>query len=148
MDVGRVRSSRPGRPAAQEEAKSLGVSILTHVARAEEFDWGDAQWDLIVLSYVGAREFTEQVTRSLKPGGMVVVEAFHRDATKSHPIGGAVVFDTNELLKVFPALRVVRYEDTTPSAISGSKRRASCGSPRSSPRYDTGGVAPDQGAGG
>lgn len=99
--------------AAQEEAKSVGVSIATHVARAEEFDWGDAQWDLIVLSYVGAREFTEQVTRSLKPGGMVVVEAFHRDATRSHPIGGAVVFDTNELLKVFPALRVVRYEDTT-----------------------------------
>ena len=99
--------------AAQEEAKSLGVSITTHVARAEEFDWGNAQWDLIVLSYVGAREFTDQVTRSLKPGGMVVVEAFHRDATKSHPIGGAVVFDTNELLKIFPALRVVRYEDTT-----------------------------------
>ena len=98
---------------AQEDAKSVGVSIVTHVARAEEFDWGDAQWDLIVLSYVGAREFTEQVTRSLKPGGMVVVEAFHRDATRSHPIGGAVVFDTNELLKVFPALRVVRYEDTT-----------------------------------
>ncbi len=99
--------------AAEADAKSAGVTITTKVAKAEEFDWGDAQWDLIVLSYVGAREYTDQVTRSLKPGGMVVVEAFHRDATKSHPIGGAVVFDTNELLKVFPALRVVRYEDTT-----------------------------------
>ncbi len=99
--------------AAEAEAKSLGVRITTSVAKAEAFDWGESQWDLIVLSYVGAREFTDQVTRSLKPGGMVVVEAFHRDATKSHPIGGAVVFDTNELLKVFPALRVVRYEDTT-----------------------------------
>ena len=99
--------------AAEAEANSLGVPITTSVAKAEEFAWGESQWDLIVLSYVGAREFTDQVTRSLKPGGMVVVEAFHRDATKSHPIGGAVVFDTNELLKVFPALRVVRYEDTT-----------------------------------
>jgi 2-polyprenyl-3-methyl-5-hydroxy-6-metoxy-1,4-benzoquinol methylase len=105
--------------AAQEQARSLGVSITTQVARAEEFEWGDAQWDLIVLSYVGAREFTAQVTRSLKPGGMVVVEAFHRDATKSHSIGGAVVFDTNELLRVFPALRVVRYEDTTATGDFG-----------------------------
>jgi 2-polyprenyl-3-methyl-5-hydroxy-6-metoxy-1,4-benzoquinol methylase len=105
--------------AAQEQARSLGVSITTQVARAEEFEWGDAQWDLIVLSYVGAREFTAQVTRSLKPGGMVVVEAFHRDATKSRSIGGAVVFDTNELLRVFPALRVVRYEDTTATGDFG-----------------------------
>jgi hypothetical protein len=43
---------------------------------------------------------------------MVVVEAFHRDATRNHPIGGAVVFDTNELVKLFEGLRVVRYEDT------------------------------------
>jgi hypothetical protein len=43
---------------------------------------------------------------------MVVVEAFHRDATKTRSIGGGVVFDTNELLELFAALRVVRYEDT------------------------------------
>jgi SAM-dependent methyltransferase len=98
--------------AAQEQAKTLGVRITTHVSRAEDFDWGTAQWDLIVLSYVGAREYVSQVSRALRPGGMVVVEAFHRDATKAHPIGGAVVFDTNELLQLFKELRVVRYEDT------------------------------------
>ena len=42
---------------------------------------------------------------------MLVVEGFHRDATKTHPIGGAVVFDSNELLKLFDGLRVLRYED-------------------------------------
>jgi len=88
------------------------VHITTHAARAEDFDWGTSQWDLIVLSYVGAREFPDKVVRALKPGGMVIVEAFHRDATKAHPIGGAVVFDTNELLTIFKDLRVVRYEDT------------------------------------
>jgi len=98
--------------AAQEEAKRLGVRITTHIARAEEFDWGDAAWDLIVLSYVGAREYVGQVRRALRPGGMVVLEAFHRDATKARSIGGAVVFDTNELLQLFGGLRIVRYEDT------------------------------------
>jgi hypothetical protein len=43
---------------------------------------------------------------------MVVLEAFHRDATKTNSIGGSVVFDTNELLQLFPGFRVVRYEDT------------------------------------
>jgi len=98
--------------AAQEQAAKLGVKITTHVARAEDFEWGDAKWDLIVLSYVGGREFVDKVQRALRPGGMVIIEAFHRDATKSHPIGPAVVFDTNELLKLFGSLRVVRYEDT------------------------------------
>ena len=98
--------------AARERASKLGVTITTHVARAEDFDWGDARWDLIVLSYVGAREFTANVFRALRPGGMVVVEGFHRDAAKTRPIGGGVVFDTNELVQLFAPLRLVRYEDT------------------------------------
>jgi SAM-dependent methyltransferase len=98
--------------AAQAQAARSGVKITTHVARAEDFDWGVAQWDLIVLSYVGAREYVADVLRALRPGGMVLIEGFHRDATKIHPIGGAVVFDTNELLMLYGALRVVRYEDT------------------------------------
>lgn len=98
--------------AAQSEAAKLGVKIVTSVARAEEFDWGENRWDLIVLSYVGGREYAAQVVRALRPGGMVVVEGFHRDATKTQSIGGAVVFDTNELLTLFAPLRVVRYEDT------------------------------------
>jgi SAM-dependent methyltransferase len=107
--------------AAQEEAKKLGVKITTHVARAEDFDWGQNQWDLIVLSYVGAREYVQQIARALKPGGMVVIEAFHRDATKAGPIGGDVVFDTNELPKLFETFRIVRYEDTNAKGDFGLK---------------------------
>jgi SAM-dependent methyltransferase len=97
--------------AAQAEAARRGVKITTSVARAEEYDWGSNRWDLIVLSYVGAREYTSQVVRALRPGGMVVIEGFHRDATKTQSIGGGVVFDTNELPRLFPTLRVVRYEE-------------------------------------
>jgi len=105
--------------AAQEHARKLGVKITTTVARAEEFDWGTGQWDLIVLSYVGAREFVGYVTTSLRPGGMVIVEGFHRDATKSRPIGGSVVFDTDELPKIFTGFRVVRYEETATTSDFG-----------------------------
>jgi SAM-dependent methyltransferase len=105
--------------AAQEQAAKLGVKITTHIARAEDFAWGEAQWDLIVLSYVGGREYVGQVLRALRPGGMLVLEGFHRDATRSRSIGGAVVFDTNELLTLFGALRVVRYEDVPAVADFG-----------------------------
>jgi SAM-dependent methyltransferase len=97
--------------AARAQAAKLGVKITAQVARAEDYDWGQARWDLIVLSYVGAREYVANVVRALRPGGMVVVEGFHRDATKTRSIGGGVVFDTNELLKLFAPLRIVRYED-------------------------------------
>jgi SAM-dependent methyltransferase len=105
--------------AANAQAAQLGVKLTTHVSRAEDFDWGASQWDLIVLSYVGARDFVARVERSLRPGGIVVVEGFHRDAAKTRPIGGAVVFDTNELLKLFASLRVLRYEDTEGPADFG-----------------------------
>lgn len=97
--------------AAQQQATAAGVKITTQVAREEEFEWGTAKWDLIVLSYVGARPVADKTVRALRPGGMVIVEAFHRDALKEGPVGGAVVFDSNELLQVFKGLRVIRYED-------------------------------------
>jgi 2-polyprenyl-3-methyl-5-hydroxy-6-metoxy-1,4-benzoquinol methylase len=108
---------------AEQEAKRLGVTLTTHVARDDQFDFGKGQWDLIVLSYVGARDFVPRVFESLKPGGLVVVEGFHRDATKTARVGGAVVYDTNELLKLFERFRVVRYEDTEGVADFGMDKR-------------------------
>lgn len=105
--------------AAKAQAAKLGVRITATVAKDSDFDWGTAQWDLIVLSYVGGREHVANVQRSLRPGGMVLLEAFHRDATKSGPIGGSVVFDTNELLTLFPGFRIVRYDDTEAPADFG-----------------------------
>jgi SAM-dependent methyltransferase len=108
--------------AAQAQAANLGVKLTAVPVDDSHFDFGKDRWDLIVLSYVGAREFVARVHDSLKPGGMVVVEAFHRDATKNSPIGGAVVFDTNELLKLFEHFRVVHYEDVEDVADFGMQK--------------------------
>jgi SAM-dependent methyltransferase len=96
---------------ANATAKQRGVALTTFVLGSEEFDFGESRWDLILLSYVGVRDVADRVVRSLKPGGIVVVEAFHRDVTRRNPVGGAVVFDSNELLQLFSRLRVLRYED-------------------------------------
>ena len=107
--------------AAREQAQRLGVKMTTEVADDQTFDWGKDRWDLILLSYVGARQMAPRVVESLRPGGVVVVEAFHRDATKTASVGGGVVFDTNELLKLFEKMRVIHYEDTKSVGDFGGK---------------------------
>ena len=96
---------------AREQAARLGVTLDAIVQRDDQFDFGKARWDLIVLSYVSLRDLVSRVYESLRPGGRVVVEAFHRDAAKTASIGGGVVFETNELLRLFNQFRVLRYED-------------------------------------
>jgi SAM-dependent methyltransferase len=97
--------------AAQEQARQLGVTLTTFAVGDDQFEFGKAQWDLIVLSYVGFRASVPRILESLKPGGLVVVEAFHRDTQKKSTVGAGVVFDTNELLKLFERCRVIQYED-------------------------------------
>jgi SAM-dependent methyltransferase len=97
--------------AAEAAAKRLGVALTTATVTDEQFDFGRDKWDLIVLSYVGVRHLVGRVYDSLRPGGMVVIEGFHRDATKNASIGGGVVFDTNELPQLFDRFRLLQYED-------------------------------------
>jgi len=44
------------------------MKIAAQITRAEEFDWGNEQWGLIALSYVGARDYALKVSRALRPG--------------------------------------------------------------------------------
>jgi SAM-dependent methyltransferase len=97
--------------AARAEATRLGLKLTTSIVGDEAFDFGRDQWDVVVLSYVSLRGLVPRIFESLKPGGRVVVEGFHRDATKTRPIGGGVVFDTNELLMLFTKFRILHYED-------------------------------------
>jgi SAM-dependent methyltransferase len=97
--------------AANAEAARLGLKLTTFVVGDEEFDFGREQWDLVVLSYVSLRHLAPKLYDSLKPGGRIVIEGFHRDATKNRSIGHGVVFDTNELLTIFSKFRILRYED-------------------------------------
>ena len=106
---------------AQARAAKLGVKLTTQVADMAQYDWGTNQWDLIVLSYAGGRDYADRVMRALKPGGIVVLEAFHQDATeKLQVVGGdyRVFFKTNELPKLYGAagLKIVRYEEPVGTA--------------------------------
>ncbi|MBN8733809.1 MAG: class I SAM-dependent methyltransferase [Acidobacteria bacterium] len=106
---------------AQKNAAALGVALKTEVTTREAFDFGDSRWDLILISYAGGREVPAQIERALRPGGILIIEGFHRDATRGRSIGGSVVFDTGEIPKLFPDLRVVRYEEPVSKADFGQE---------------------------
>jgi len=101
---------------AQARAHTLGVPLTTEVHDMATYDWGTNKWDLIVLSYAGGRDYAARVFRALKPGGLVVLEAFHMDATSRLQVVDGdyrVFFNTDELPMLYGAvgLKIVRYEE-------------------------------------
>jgi SAM-dependent methyltransferase len=94
---------------AQQNAARAGVAIKAIVANADEFEFGVDQWDLVVLSYVPFASYRDRLIRSLKPGGVVVVEFLHEDTRRVRLFSGG--FKDNELIHAFPGFRVLRYED-------------------------------------
>jgi SAM-dependent methyltransferase len=93
----------------REQAAKLQVRVTAVVADAAAYDFGEAQWDLIVFSYVPLGDLAERVERGLKPGGIVLVENFHRDTAKVRLLYGG--FGDNELLQAFHGFRILHYED-------------------------------------
>ncbi len=65
---------------AEKEAARLGLKVRCIRASDENFDYGDSTWDLIVLAYSGMAfhdaGLMQRVKKSVRPGGLVVVETF------------------------------------------------------------------------
>ena len=92
---------------ARKKAAEAGLKLNAVVAKDSDFDMGTAKWDLILLSYVEIRDNAPRVIRALAPGGIVVAEYFHENDGRAP--GG---LSDNELVRLFGALRILRYEDT------------------------------------
>jgi predicted O-methyltransferase YrrM len=84
---------------ANRNAASVGEKIRAVVARDDQFDFGAAQWDLIVVTYVRDLNAHDAAVfqRALKPGGIVVYE------NSASP--------GNAALQAFQSYRIVRFED-------------------------------------
>ena len=79
-------------------------------ASDEEFDFGREEWDLIAILYAIEKRSVLRVREALRPGGLVVVEGAHRDAS-----GGEWEFESNELLRIFEGFTILKYEEVTDS---------------------------------
>ena len=99
---------------AREAAQKRGLKVDAIVEDVDRFDYGRERWDLIVGMYMHAMitRNAQKVIESLKPGGLVVVEGFHRDVNRRGLLGDELGYRSNELLRAFDRLRVIHYEDT------------------------------------
>jgi SAM-dependent methyltransferase len=102
---------------AREQAAALGLTLRCVVASDEEFDFGRNRWDLIAIIYAIEKRSVYRVAQALKPGGIVVIEAGHKEGS-----GASFEFDSNELLEIFRGFRILRYEDTTGTYDWGKER--------------------------
>ncbi|SNB47723.1 bifunctional 2-polyprenyl-6-hydroxyphenol methylase/3-demethylubiquinol 3-O-methyltransferase UbiG [Geobacter sp. DSM 9736] len=96
---------------AREQALKLGVKLQALERTDADFDFGIEKWDMIVLCYVDFRHLMERIRSSLKPGGVVVIETYHRDTSMYRPIQTEKAFSNNELILIFGNFRILRYED-------------------------------------
>lgn len=92
---------------AREAAAAGSVPLEAVTADVDTFDYGVERWDLVWAIYIHGLLTVkpDAVARSLRPGGILVVEGFHRDTL---PTAG---YRTNELLTTFAGLTVLPYED-------------------------------------
>jgi len=97
---------------ARKQAKKLGVRLNAIVKSDTDFDFGTNQWDLIVLTYQPFRDLLPKLKPSLKEGGIVVIENFHRDTMRDRLLDEDATYRNNELLDLFSDFRILRYEDT------------------------------------
>jgi SAM-dependent methyltransferase len=107
IDISEVGVSK-----AMQAARDRGLKITGIIEDADKFDFGKEQWDLIAFIYAGGREEVERVRAALRPGGIVVVEMFHREAAAKRPIGeGVVTKESDDWSKLYAGWKILKYEE-------------------------------------
>lgn len=101
-----------------DAAQKRGVKLNALIEDADRFDYGRQRWDLVLGMYMHGviTRNAEKIVESLKPGGIIVVEGYHRDVNRQGLQGGPMGYRSNELLSAFGRLRVLYYEDTVGAA--------------------------------
>lgn len=102
--------SREAVKQAQAEAKKLNVPLEASVSRFEDLPAYLNRYDLILCMYVQdlATKNAKKIMDMLKPGGLLVIEGYHQDAPA---LAGQPGYTTNQLLRTFNRLHIIRYED-------------------------------------
>jgi len=102
-------------PAALAAANTLAaqsdLKLTTHIARHETFDFGAAQWDLIVCLYnymdPDDPKLPARLHRALRPNGLVVFQtAWRRELTR------------RQLTRLWRNFHILRYEDLDAGTVT------------------------------
>jgi SAM-dependent methyltransferase len=107
-----------GRTKAQALASERGVEISYQVCHLEEFAFPEMYYDAVALLFfhldpVGRAYLHKQVSKSLKPGGYVILEGFHKEQLNKNtggPKSLEMLFDERTLAVDFEGLEAELLE--------------------------------------
>ncbi len=113
--------SEAGKEKAGQLASEAGVSINYQISPATDFQADAASFDVVALIYAHfppqvRQPFHQQLVNWLKPGGRVILEAFHpRQMARSSggPKNPEMLYDQETLGSDFSALKKVLLEEKT-----------------------------------
>jgi SAM-dependent methyltransferase len=124
-DVTGFDMSDEGIAIAQRNAKRAGVPLNAIRETDEAFDYGADQWDLIVFMYepfsITSSAYVDHLRKSLKVGGIIVIESYGEDAATPNQPPTAI--DPDRLLSALQQFRILRFEDTVALADWGQNKR-------------------------
>jgi SAM-dependent methyltransferase len=124
-DVTGFDISDEGLAVARKNAERAGVKLNAIRETDEAFDYGSDQWDMIVFMYepfpVTSGVYVERLRKSLKSGGLIVIESFGEEATA--PSRPPAAIDPRQLLAAFKDFRLLHFEDTMAVPDWGQRKR-------------------------
>jgi len=102
--------------ACMTEARRLGVRVDARQADLEDMDfcWIEkSAYDVVICFYYLQRSLIPHIDEALKPGGVLLYETFLIDQhlRTGHPQRREYCLRHNELLRLFPGLRVLFYHE-------------------------------------
>lgn len=95
-------------------AQEFGVKIKGVVASLEDYKIPPNTFDAIICFYYVDRSLVEKMKSWLKPGGILIYEAYtirEKTKKKKEHLADNEYLKEQELLKLFPAMRVLKYEE-------------------------------------
>lgn len=97
-------------------AQEFGVKIKGVVASLKDYKIPPGSFDAIVCFYYVDRSLVEKMKSWLRPGGILIYEAHtvrekDRPHKKRDPLEEDVYLKEQELLRMFPGMRVLKYEE-------------------------------------
>jgi len=106
--------STEGLASAGRAAAADGLRLQTTVASCEDFNYGVANWDLVVMTFVpfevASPRFAARIMEALRPGGVVVIESGAADL--GGPRRNRVLIDPDQLRASYSALAAIAYEQS------------------------------------
>lgn len=95
-------------------AQEFGVKIKGVVASLQDYKIAPGSFDAIVCFYYVDRSLVEKIKTWLKPGGILIYEAYttrEKAKKKRDSTSDGDYLREQELLKLFPGMRVLKYEE-------------------------------------